>query len=152
MRDSGGGTCRPRSTSSRRMARAVSASIIQTIGPLGSTSKFKSMELWEARSRFQSIGPLGRTSKLQSIGPLGSMSKFKSTDLWEAHPKFNLWTSGKHVQTSIHRTSRKHVQISNPWTSGKHVQNFKSIRPLVSMSCTHFFFLFFIPKKKGLHA
>ena len=113
---------------------------------------FQSLDLWEARPRFQTIGLLGSTSKLQSIGPLGSMSKFKSTDLWEAHPKFNLWTSGKHVQTSIHRTSGKHVQISNPWTSGTHVQNFKSIRPLVSISCTYFLFFQKKKKKKVLHA
>ena len=86
--------------------------IFQTIGPLGSTSKIQSLDLWEARPRFQtigplgsmpklqSIGPLGSTSKLQSIGPLGSMSKFNPSDLWEACPNFNLWTSRKHVQDS----------------------------------------------------
>ena len=98
---------------------------IQIHGPLRSTSKIQSLDLWEARPRFQSIGPLGSTSKLQSIGPLGSMSKLKSMDLWEARPKFNLWTSGKHVQDSnpsdlwearpklqIHQTIGKHVLYS----------------------------------------
>ena len=122
---------------------------IQIYGPLGSTSKIQSLDLWEACPRFQSIGPLGSTSKLQSIKPLGSTSKIP-----------NHRTSRKHIQTSIHRTSGKHVQnsIFGPLgstskipihrTSGKHVQNFKSIRPLVSMSCTYFFIFYFLKKKK----
>ena len=105
---------------------------------------------WTSGKHIQNSNPwtFGKHVQIQILGPLGSTSKFKSMDLWETRPKFNLWTSGKHVQTSIHQTSRKHVQISNPWTSGKHVQNFKSIRPLVSMSCTYFYFLFFSKKKK----
>ena len=105
-------------------------------------------------SKLQTIGPLGSTSKFNFNGPLGSTSstsKIKPSDLWEACPK------------SIHWTSRKHVQISNPQTSGKHVQNFKSIRPLGSMSKIqdhdwnpHFvvttskrvFYSFFFSKKK----
>ena len=107
-------------------------------------------------------GPLGSTSKLQSIRSLGSTSKIPNHRTSRKHVQISIHrtsrkhvqiqihgplgstskipiyrTSGKHIQTSIHRISRKHVQISNPWTSRKHVRNFKSIRPLVSMSCTH---------------
>ena len=83
-----------------------------SIGPLGSTSKFqihrtfgKHVQTSNHRTsgkhvQIQIHGPRGSMSKLQSIRPLGSMSKFKSMDLWEAHPKFNLWTSRKHVQDS----------------------------------------------------
>ena len=131
-----------------------------SIGPLGSTSKFQfhrtsgkhvqnsiSMDLWEARPNFKpsdlwepplnfkSIKPLKSTSKLQIIGPLGSTSKFQFQ-----------WTSRKHVQSLNHQTSGKHIQISNPsdlWEARPNFKpsdlwearpNFKSIRPLGSTS------------------
>ena len=48
----------------------------------------------------------------KSTKPLGSTSKIQI-----------YWTSGKHVQNSIHRTSWKHIQIQIHWTSRKHIQN-----------------------------
>ena len=70
-----------------------------------------------------------------SIGPLGSTSKFQIYRTSGKHIQIQIhWTSRKHVQTLNHRTSRKHVQIQIHRTSGKHVQNFKSIKPMGSMS------------------
>ena len=118
--------------------------LIESIYFAGIRVKGPHTSVWMIPSNFD--GSLGSTSKFNFNGPLGSTSKFKSTDLWEARPKFNLWTSGKHVQDSnpsdlwevrpnfnpsdLWRAcpnsntwaSGKHVQNSNPWTSRKHVQ------------------------------
>ena len=72
--------------------------------------------------------------------------------LWEACPNSIFGPLGSTSKIPIHQTSGKHVQTSIHRTSGKYVQNFKSIRPLVSMSYTYLLFFIFSKKKKVLHA
>ena len=121
---------------------------IQIHGPLGSTSKIQSLDLWEARPRFQTIGPLGSMSKLQSIGPLGSMSKFNlrtsgkhiqdsnPSDLWEAHPNFNpsdLWEACPNFKSMDLWEARPKLQIHQ--TIGKHVlYSFKKKKRVACMN------------------
>ena len=101
---------------------------LQTIEPLGSTSKFQihwtsekhvqtsnhrtsgkhvqnsiSMDLWEARPNSNPSDLYEARPKFNFNGPLGSTSKFQSIGPLGSTSKFQ-----------IHRTSRKHVQISNP--------------------------------------
>ena len=127
-----------------------------SIGPLGSTSKFQiyqtsrkhvqnsnprtsgkhvqnsiPLNLWEERPKFNFNGPLGSTSKIQFHQTFGKHIQ-----------NSNPWTSRKHLQIQIYRTSGKHVQNSNPWTSGKHVQNSRSLvlwkaRLKSSFCCDH---------------
>ena len=109
----------------------------------------KSLDLWEARPKFNFNGPLRSTSKFQIHRTSGKYVQ-----------NSNPWTSGKHIQNSIPsdlQEARPKFK-SNPWTFEKHVQNsismdlqearpnfksigtlgstfkFKSIRPLGSMS------------------
>ena len=97
-----------------------STSKLQTIGPLGSTSKFN---LWTSRKHVQDSNP---------------------SDLWEARPNFNPWTSGKHVQDSNPSDLWKHVQTSIHRTSGKHVQKIQIHQTIGK----HVLYLFFIFSKK----
>ena len=85
---------------------------LQTIRPLGSTSKFNFNGPLGSTSKLQTIGPLGSTSKFNFNGPLGSTSKFKPSDLWEARPNFkSIEPLGSMSKFQIHRTSGKHVCI-----------------------------------------
>ena len=94
----------------------------------------------------------------------------KSIDLWEARPKFNLWTSGKHVQDSNPSDLWEACPNFNPLDLWEVCPNFKSMdfweaRLKLQIHQTigkHVLYLFFFFKKKkekkkkkgggGLHA
>ena len=63
---------------------------------------------------------------IESIYFAGIRVKGPHTSVWIIPSKLQIhWTSGKHVQTSNHRISRKHVQISNPSDLWEARLNFK---------------------------
>ena len=124
-----------------------------SIGPLGSTSKFQIHRTSE--KHIQTLNHRTPRKHVQISNHRTSEKHVQTSNHWTSkkHDKFQIHrTFGKHVQTSNHQTFGKHVQISNPSnlsihrTSGKHVQNsismdlwearpnFESIRPLGSMS------------------
>ena len=77
----------------------ISLLLIESIYFAGIMVKGPHTSVWIIPSN--SIGPLGSTSKFKSIGPLGSMSKFQNHQTSRKHVQTsNHWTSRKHVQIS----------------------------------------------------
>ena len=87
-------------------------------GPLGGTSKFKSIEPLGSMSKLQFHRTFGNhVQNFKSIGSLGSMSKIQDHD-WNPH--FAM-TTGKHVLYSFFFLWKKRVACMNyVWTWSSH--------------------------------